>query len=91
MRRMRSVAARKSANASPGTGSDTLRIAVSSYLSSWDQDFVGFDPVALMLYKNVFPYMIDYGVTEADGSTTAVGPGCRLASGSAATAPSKTA
>ncbi|MDG4766709.1 ABC transporter substrate-binding protein [Solwaraspora sp. WMMD406] len=55
-------------DASPGTGSDTLRIAVSSYLSSWDQDFVGFDPVALMLYKNVFPYMIDYGVTEADGS-----------------------
>ncbi|MFV2010883.1 MULTISPECIES: ABC transporter substrate-binding protein [unclassified Micromonospora] len=55
-------------DASPGTSADTLRIAVSSYLSSWDQDFVGFDPVALMLYKNVFPYMIDYGVTEVDGS-----------------------
>ncbi|ROO59280.1 peptide/nickel transport system substrate-binding protein [Micromonospora sp. Llam0] len=55
-------------DASPGASADTLRIAVSSYLSSWDQDFVGFDPVALMLYKNVFPYMIDYGVTEVDGS-----------------------
>lgn len=45
-----------------------LRIAVSSYPSSWDQDFVGFDPVALMLFKNVYPYMVDYGVTTVDGS-----------------------
>nr|MDT0657714.1 ABC transporter substrate-binding protein [Micromonospora sp. DSM 115978] len=51
-----------------GATADTLRIAVSSYLSSWDQDFVGFDLTALMLYKNVFPYMIDYAVTEVDGS-----------------------
>ncbi|MFC0099778.1 ABC transporter substrate-binding protein [Micromonospora marina] len=53
---------------SGGASAKTLRIAVSSYLSSWDQDFVGFDLTALMLYKNVFPYLIDYGVTNADGS-----------------------
>src|SRR5688500_6207951 len=53
---------------SAGPAAGTLRIAVSSYLSSWDQDFVGFDLTALMLYKNVFPYMIDYGVTDAGGS-----------------------
>ncbi|WP_433528189.1 ABC transporter substrate-binding protein [Micromonospora sp. CA-263727] len=54
--------------ASGGPTASTLRIAVSSYLSSWDQDFVGFDLTALMLYKNVFPYMIDYGVTNAGDS-----------------------
>lgn len=54
--------------ASGGPAAKTLRIAVSSYLSSWDQDFVGFDLTALMLYKNVFPYLIDYGVTTASGS-----------------------
>ncbi|WP_174535475.1 ABC transporter substrate-binding protein [Micromonospora chalcea] len=53
---------------SDGAAAKTLRIAVSSYLSSWDQDFVGFDLTALMLYKNVFPYLIDYGVTNAGGS-----------------------
>lgn len=55
-------------SASGGAAASTLRIAVSSYLSSWDQDFVGFDLTALMLFKNVYPYMIDYGVTTADGS-----------------------
>ena len=53
---------------SDGAAAKTLRIAVSSYLSSWDQDFVGFDLTALMLYKNVFPYLVDYGVTNAGGS-----------------------
>ncbi|KAB1119193.1 ABC transporter substrate-binding protein [Micromonospora aurantiaca (nom. illeg.)] len=53
---------------SGGASAKTLRIAVSSYLSSWDQDFVGFDLTALMLYKNVFPYLIDYGVTNTGGS-----------------------
>lgn len=57
-----------SGTASAGPAAGTLRIAVSSYLSSWDQDFVGFDLTALMLYKNVFPYMVDYGVTDAGGS-----------------------
>jgi peptide/nickel transport system substrate-binding protein len=54
--------------ASAGPAASTLRIAVSSYLSSWDQDFVGFDLTALMLFKNVYPYMIDYGVTKAGDS-----------------------
>ncbi|MCO8274055.1 ABC transporter substrate-binding protein [Actinoplanes sp. TRM 88003] len=54
--------------ASGGPAASTLRIAVSSYLSSWDQDFVGFDLTALMLFKNVYPYMIDYGVTKAGDS-----------------------
>ncbi|GIM97093.1 ABC transporter substrate-binding protein [Paractinoplanes toevensis] len=54
--------------ASAGPAASTLRIAVSSYLSSWDQDFVGFDLTALMLFKNVYPYMIDYGVTTAGDS-----------------------
>ncbi|MEV7009482.1 ABC transporter substrate-binding protein [Streptosporangium sp. NPDC051022] len=53
--------------ASQGPGASTLRIAVNSYISSWDQDFVGFDLIALMLHKNVFPYMIDYGVKPVDG------------------------
>ncbi|MCY1136728.1 ABC transporter substrate-binding protein [Actinoplanes sp. Pm04-4] len=56
------------AKASGGPAASTLRIAVSSYLSSWDQDFVGFDLTALMLFKNVYPYMIDYGVTKAGDS-----------------------
>ena len=64
---MRSLHATKD-GASGGPAAKTLRIAVSSYLSSWDQDFVGFDLTALMLYKNVFPYLIDYGVTNAGGS-----------------------
>ena len=55
-------------SASGGAAAGTLRIAVSSYLSSWDQDFVGFDLTALMMFKNVYPYMIDYGVTDAGGS-----------------------
>ncbi|MBM2618631.1 ABC transporter substrate-binding protein [Actinoplanes sp. LDG1-06] len=55
-------------SASAGPAATTLRIAVSSYLSSWDQDFVGFDLTALMLFKNVYPYMIDYGVTKAGDS-----------------------
>lgn len=49
-------------------GESTLRIALPSYPSSWDQDFVGFDPAALLMFKNVYPYMIDYGVTRVDGT-----------------------
>jgi peptide/nickel transport system substrate-binding protein len=55
-------------NPSSTAKSSTLKIAVSSYISSWDQDFVGFDLTALMLYKNVFPYMIDYGVKTVGGT-----------------------
>ena len=46
----------------------TLRIGVPNYPASWDQDYGAFDPVALTLYKNVYPYMVDYGVTEIDGA-----------------------
>ncbi|WP_283133965.1 ABC transporter substrate-binding protein [Rhizohabitans arisaemae] len=64
--------------AAGGAAASTLRIAVNSYISSWDQDFVGFDLIGLMLHKNVFPYMIDYGVKDVAGGrildTTAVGP-----------------
>ncbi|WP_239678170.1 ABC transporter substrate-binding protein [Natronosporangium hydrolyticum] len=60
--------ARDDADGTGAAGDGTLRIAVPSYPSSWDQDFVGFDPIALMLYKNVFPYLIDYGVTTVDGA-----------------------
>jgi peptide/nickel transport system substrate-binding protein len=60
-------AASGAATGSGGAGG-TLRIAVPSYVSSWDQDFVGFDLTALMLFKNVFPYMIDYGVKDVNGA-----------------------
>ncbi|MEV4103345.1 ABC transporter substrate-binding protein [Nonomuraea sp. NPDC049649] len=52
----------------PAGGGGALRIAVNGYVSSWDQDFVGFDVTALMLFKNVFPYMIDYGVKDVGGA-----------------------
>ena len=45
-----------------------LVIAIPAYPSSWDQDFVAFDLVALSLFKNVYPYLVDYGVTEVDGA-----------------------
>lgn len=51
--------------------SDELRVAITAYPSSWDQDFVAFDLVALATFKNVYPYMIDYGVTEVDGGQIA--------------------
>ncbi len=61
-----------------GSSADTLRIAVTSYPSSWDQDYVGFDIVGLMIYKNMYAYMVDYGTTPVDGTpildTTNIGP-----------------
>lgn len=60
---------------SPGTKSgtnqrsaQTLTFAIPSYPGSWDEDFIGFDTVALMLFKNVIPYMVDYAVTTSDGA-----------------------
>lgn len=55
---------------SSGTGaspssSNTLTFAIPSYPGSWDEDFIGFDTVALTLFKNVIPYMVDYSVTSA--------------------------
>jgi peptide/nickel transport system substrate-binding protein len=59
----------RSASVSPSAAaSSTLRIGLPSYPASWDQDFVGFDLVALSLYKNTYPYMVDYGVTEIEGA-----------------------
>jgi peptide/nickel transport system substrate-binding protein len=47
---------------------DTLTIAVSADPGSLDQDFVAFDLVALALHKNIYPYMVDYGVTTVEGA-----------------------
>ncbi len=48
--------------------SNTLTFAIPSYPGSWDEDFIGFDTVALTLFKNVIPYMVDYSVTSAGGA-----------------------
>lgn len=48
-------------------GSSELRVAIPAYPGSWDQDFVAFDQVALTMFKNVYPYLIDYGIAEVDG------------------------
>lgn len=73
-----SASSETAASSSAAAATGTLRVAISSYPGSWDQDFVGFDLTALMLFKNVYPYLIDYGVTDADGSkildTENVGP-----------------
>lgn len=50
-----------------GTESGALTFAIPSFPGGWDQDFIGFDPVALALYKNVMLYMTDYGVASASG------------------------
>jgi peptide/nickel transport system substrate-binding protein len=50
-----------------GKGKSTLTFAVPSFPGGWDQDFIGFDPVALALYKNMMLYTVDYAVTTADG------------------------
>ncbi|HLU45276.1 MAG TPA: ABC transporter substrate-binding protein [Natronosporangium sp.] len=60
--------ARGSGSAGSGDEVPMLRVGVPGYPGSWDQDYVGFDPTALMLFKNVYPYMIDYGVAEVDGA-----------------------
>ncbi len=54
-----------SANAAP----TPLVIGIPSFPSSWDQDFVGFDLVALALYKNIYPYLIDYDVKLVAGKS----------------------
>jgi peptide/nickel transport system substrate-binding protein len=54
--------------ASSGTASDTLTFAIQSYPGSWDEDFIGFDTVALTLFKNVIPNMVDYSVTTVGGA-----------------------
>ncbi len=55
------------ATSAAAESTDELRVAITAYPSSWDQDFVGFDLTALTMYKNIYPYMVDYGVAEVDG------------------------
>ena len=55
----------QAANAAPST----LVIGIPSFPGSWDQDYVGFDLVALSLYKNIYPYMIDYSVKTVAGKS----------------------
>lgn len=55
-------------SSAPGGKTDSLTFAIQSYPGSWDEDFIGFDLVALMLFKNVIAYMIDYAVTTVDGA-----------------------
>jgi len=57
-----------STDSADGATADTLTFAIGSYPGSWDQDFVGFDTVALALYKNIYPYMVEYSTTTTDGS-----------------------
>lgn len=60
-----------SASAGSGSGgaaASTLTFAVPSYPGSWDEDFIGFDTTALMLFKNVIPNMVDYAVTTSGGA-----------------------
>jgi peptide/nickel transport system substrate-binding protein len=52
---------------SNSSASSSLTFAIQAYPGSWDEDFIGFDVVALMLFKNVIPYMIDYSVTTEAG------------------------
>ncbi|MBK0417485.1 ABC transporter substrate-binding protein [Leucobacter sp. CSA1] len=56
-----------SAQSESSGGADELTVAITAYPSSWDQDFVAFDLIALMLHKNVYPFMVDYDVAEVEG------------------------
>ena len=47
---------------------DTLTLAVSADPSSLDQDFVAFDTIALAIHKNIYPFMVDYGVAQVNGA-----------------------
>lgn len=62
-----STAGASGSGSAPAGASGELRIAIPAYPGSWDQDFVAFDPVALAVFKNVYPYLVDYGVTQVDG------------------------
>ncbi|HIN60180.1 MAG TPA: ABC transporter substrate-binding protein [Gammaproteobacteria bacterium] len=43
-------------------GSKDLVVAIPADLGGWDQDYLAFDLVGLAMFKNCYPYMIDYGV-----------------------------
>ena len=61
-----------------GAKKSSLTFAIPSFPGGWDQDFIGFDLVALALYKNMMLYPIDYSVTTVDGGriqdTKNIGP-----------------
>ena len=47
-------------------GSKDLVVAIPADLGGWDQDYLAFDLVGLAMFKNCYPYMIDYGVKSTD-------------------------
>jgi peptide/nickel transport system substrate-binding protein len=49
-------------------GHDELVVAIPADTGGWDQDYLAFDLVGLALFKNCYPYMINYGV-KASGSS----------------------
>ena len=49
-------------------GRDELRIAVPADLGGWDHDYLAFDLVGLAVFKNCYPFMIEYGVREQGGA-----------------------
>ena len=49
-------------------GKDELTIAVPADLGGWDHDYLAFDLVGLAVFKNCYPFMIEYGVKEQGGA-----------------------
>lgn len=49
-------------------GRDELAIAVPADLGGWDHDYLAFDLVGLAVFKNCYPFMIEYGVREQGGA-----------------------
>ena len=49
-------------------GRDELTIAVPADLGGWDHDYLAFDLVGLAVFKNCYPFMIEYGVKEQGGA-----------------------
>jgi peptide/nickel transport system substrate-binding protein len=48
-----------------------LKVGVTGDVGGWDQDYVAFNLVALMLFKNNYPYVIDYGTKNVAGAQIA--------------------
>lgn len=46
-------------------GTRDLVVAIPADLGGWDQDYLAFDLVGLAMFKNCYPYMIDYDVKSA--------------------------
>ena len=43
-------------------GNEELIVAIPADTGGWDQDYLAFDLVGLAMFKNCYPYMINYGV-----------------------------